>query len=89
MTNLPDAPTYPRFLQTCPWWLLHYSPAVAEVGQLYGWRADGCLDPLTLDVHTRRAVEAYAAGVAHGQADRQAEAARRREHDRQVQKHLR
>lgn len=50
-------------LDSCPWALLR-SPDVQEVMALRGWRADGCLNPDSLDLPTRRAVEAFGRGVA-------------------------
>ena len=57
------------FFNTCPDYLL-VSPAVQDVAALYGWRSDGCLQRSDLNVPQRRAVEAFARGVAAAQSDR-------------------
>ena len=57
------------FFATCPHALLR-APGVADVSALYGWRSDGGLSRDSLDVPTRRAVEAFARGVGAAQADR-------------------
>ena len=56
------------FFNSCPWYLTK-SPAVSDVAALYGWRADGCLDPHRLNVAQRKAVEAFARGVGAAQMD--------------------
>lgn len=55
-------------LDCCPWALLR-SPDVQEVMALRGWRESGSLNPETLDLETRLAVESYCRGVSHHEQD--------------------
>lgn len=58
------------FLKSCPYWLLYYSPAVADVSSLYGWRKDGCLNPLELSPKVQSAVDYYTRGYNRGEKDK-------------------
>ncbi|MCP4569160.1 MAG: hypothetical protein GY841_16420 [FCB group bacterium] len=53
-----------RRLLSCPFFLLYYSPVIGEVANWYGWRRDGCLDPMSIPVAMRRAIENFASGLA-------------------------
>ena len=58
-------------LLACPTDLLK-SPAVVEVWQAYRWRKDGCLSiryPNGIPLNLIRAIEAFDAGISHGEAD--------------------
>jgi hypothetical protein len=55
-------------LLTCPYYLLHRSPAVAYVAEAYEWREVGALSWDACPVPLRRAVTAFARGVGRRRA---------------------